>query len=66
MAVMKGDFIQNLGKIYAIYTGGFIGFTIFLAILEQLGPQHRRRGGRHELATGGDSGYHRYECRYGC
>jgi len=37
MAAMKGDFIQNLGKIYAIYTGGFIGFTIFLGILEQLG-----------------------------
>ncbi len=34
---MKGDFISNLGRIYAIYTGGFIAFTIVLAILEQLG-----------------------------
>jgi cation/acetate symporter len=44
MAVMKGDFIQNLGKIYAIYTGGFIGFTIFLAILEQLGVSNEILG----------------------
>jgi cation/acetate symporter len=37
MAATKGDFISNLGKIYGIYTGVFIGFTIVLAILEQLG-----------------------------
>jgi len=34
---MKGDFVNNLGRIYTVYTGGFIGFVIFLAILEQLG-----------------------------
>jgi cation/acetate symporter len=34
---MKGDFISNLGRIYGTYTGGFIGFTILLAILEQVG-----------------------------
>jgi cation/acetate symporter len=33
----KGDFLSNLGRIYAIYTGGFIGFVIMLGILEQLG-----------------------------
>jgi cation/acetate symporter len=33
----KGDFIANLGRIYGVYTGGFIAFTIFLAILEYLG-----------------------------
>ncbi|MBX3499615.1 MAG: cation acetate symporter [Alphaproteobacteria bacterium] len=33
----KGDFISNLGRIYGIYTGGFVGFTILLAILEQMG-----------------------------
>jgi cation/acetate symporter len=33
----KGDFISNLGRIYGIYTGVFIGFTILLAILEQVG-----------------------------
>ena len=33
-------FLDNLGKIYAIYTGGFFGFVILLAILEQMGlPQ---------------------------
>jgi cation/acetate symporter len=31
------SFIDNLGKIYAIYTGGFFGFVILLAILEQMG-----------------------------
>ncbi|MGE0424316.1 MAG: sodium:solute symporter family protein [Reyranellaceae bacterium] len=33
----KGDFISNLGRIYGIYTGGFVAFTIALAILEQVG-----------------------------
>ena len=33
----KGDFLSNLGRIYAIYTGGFVGFVILLGILEQLG-----------------------------
>jgi len=31
------DFVDNLGKIYGIYTGGFAAFVILLAILEQLG-----------------------------
>ncbi|MBF0393833.1 MAG: cation acetate symporter [Alphaproteobacteria bacterium] len=34
---MQGDFTQNLGKVYALYTGGFAGFVVILAILEQLG-----------------------------
>lgn len=34
---MKGDFIQNLGKIYGLYTGGFLVFIILMAILEQAG-----------------------------
>ncbi len=33
----KEGFINNLGKIYALYTGVFIGVVIVLAILEQLG-----------------------------
>jgi len=37
----RGGFLANLGKVYGIYTGGFIAFTILLAILEQLGvPNH--------------------------
>ncbi|MEQ9814187.1 MAG: sodium:solute symporter family protein [Azospirillaceae bacterium] len=31
------DFTSNLGRIYGFYTGGFIGFVILLAILEQIG-----------------------------
>ncbi len=34
---MKGNFIDNLGKVYGIYTGGFIVFIILMAILEQMG-----------------------------
>jgi cation/acetate symporter len=34
---LKGGFVENLGKIYGIYTGGFVAFVILMAILEQLG-----------------------------
>ncbi|MEM7429817.1 MAG: sodium:solute symporter family protein [Pseudomonadota bacterium] len=34
---MQGNFIDNLGKVYGLYTGGFIVFIILMAILEQLG-----------------------------
>ncbi|MCX7349204.1 MAG: cation acetate symporter, partial [Alphaproteobacteria bacterium] len=33
----KTDFTSNLGRIYTIYTGGFIAFVIFIAILERVG-----------------------------
>jgi len=33
----SGDFVSNLGKIYGLYTGGFFGFVVLLAILEQIG-----------------------------
>jgi cation/acetate symporter len=32
-----GDFTQNLGRIYTIYTGSFLFFVVLLAILEQMG-----------------------------
>jgi cation/acetate symporter len=32
-----GDFISNLGRIYTVYTGGFIAFIILMAILSALG-----------------------------
>jgi cation/acetate symporter len=38
------DFIKNLGKMYGTYTGGFIGFVILLAILEQVGVPNRILG----------------------
>jgi cation/acetate symporter len=33
----KPDFIDNLPKIYATYTGGFIAFILIMAVFEQLG-----------------------------
>ncbi len=38
MATMsKDEFLNNLPKVYGLYTGGFIVFIILMAILEQLG-----------------------------
>lgn len=34
---MQGNFIDNLPKVYGMYTGGFIVFIIIMAILEQMG-----------------------------
>lgn len=39
-----GDFTSNLGRIYALYTGGFFGFIILVGILEQLGVQQKYLG----------------------
>ena len=33
----SSDFIKNLGRMYGIYTGSFLAFVVFLAILEQVG-----------------------------
>lgn len=33
----KGDFLSNLGRVYSIYTGGFVAFVVALGILEFLG-----------------------------
>ncbi len=40
----SNDFINNLGKIYGLYTGGFLAFVILLAILEQVGVPNRVLG----------------------
>ncbi|MCT7375134.1 sodium:solute symporter family protein [Chelativorans salis] len=37
MALIQGRFLDNIGRVYGIYTGGFIAFIILMAILEQLG-----------------------------
>ena len=34
---MRGNFIDNLPKIYGLYTGGFIVFILLMAVLEQAG-----------------------------
>jgi cation/acetate symporter len=38
------DFIKNLGRMYGTYTGGFVGFIVFLAILEQVGVPNKILG----------------------
>ena len=38
------DFIKNLGRMYGTYTGGFVGFIILLAVLEQVGVPNRILG----------------------
>jgi cation/acetate symporter len=38
------NFIKNLGRMYGLYTGGFLGFIILLAILEQVGVPNRILG----------------------
>lgn len=40
----SNDFINNLGKIYGLYTGGFLAFVVLLAILEQVGVPNRVLG----------------------
>lgn len=37
MALIQGRFIDNIGRVYAIYTGGFLAFILLMAVLEQLG-----------------------------
>jgi cation/acetate symporter len=40
----NSDFIKNLGKMYGTYTGGFLGFIVLLAILEQVGVPNKILG----------------------
>jgi cation/acetate symporter len=40
----SSDFIKNLGRMYGMYTGGFLAFIILLAILEQIGVPNRILG----------------------
>ena len=42
--MIKGKFIDNLPKVYGIYTGGFIGFIILMAIAEQMGMSAKAIG----------------------
>jgi cation/acetate symporter len=38
------DFTSNLGRVYGIYTGGFLAFVLFIALLEQLGVPNQILG----------------------
>ncbi|MYH90937.1 MAG: cation acetate symporter [Gammaproteobacteria bacterium] len=35
--MIKGNFIDNLPKVYGLYTGGFLIFILLMAVLEQMG-----------------------------
>ena len=35
--MIKGRFIDNIGKVYGVYTGGFLAFVVLMAIMEQVG-----------------------------
>jgi len=34
---MKGDFTDNLGRIYGVYVGGFAAFVVLMAVFEMVG-----------------------------
>ena len=55
MAVQDADsgrgFLDNLGKVYGLYTLGFLGVFAVMAILEQLGL------GARAIASGDGWGY---------
>jgi cation/acetate symporter len=38
------DFINNLGKVYGYYAGGFLAFVVFLALLEMVGVPNKVLG----------------------
>lgn len=44
MAKQKSAFLDNLGKIYMMYTGVFVVFVIFLGVAEQMGMAQRTIG----------------------
>jgi cation/acetate symporter len=46
MATKSGssDFLNNLGRVYGFYTGGFLAFVILLAVLEQVGVPNKILG----------------------
>jgi len=42
--MIKGNFIDNLPKVYGIYTGGFLAFIIIMSIAEQMGMSAKAIG----------------------
>jgi cation/acetate symporter len=51
MAKQKSSFLDNLGKIYLMYTGVFIGFVIALGIAEQMGMSNKTIGYMFMIVT---------------
>ncbi len=44
MAFLKGGFTANLGKVYSLYTLGFLGFFALMAVAEQFGASAKAIG----------------------
>jgi cation/acetate symporter len=44
MATQSNVFTSNLGRIYTIYTGSFVGFVVLLGILERMGMSQQMIG----------------------
>ena len=43
-AAERSDFMRSLGRMYGLYTGGFVAFIVLLAVLEQVGVPNRVLG----------------------
>jgi cation/acetate symporter len=43
-AAERSDFMKNLGRLYGLYTGGFLAFIILIALLEMAGVPNRVLG----------------------
>ncbi|MFM9848275.1 MAG: sodium:solute symporter family protein [Hyphomicrobiaceae bacterium] len=43
-AAERSDFMRNLGRLYGLYTGGFLAFIILIAVLEQVGVPNKILG----------------------
>ena len=43
-AAERQTFVKSLGRLYGLYTGGFLGFIILLAVMEQVGVPNRVLG----------------------
>ena len=41
MLKLEGGFIANLGRVYGLYTLGFLAFVILMAILEASGVSNK-------------------------
>jgi cation/acetate symporter len=43
-AAERQTFVKSLGRLYGLYTGGFVGFIILLALMEQVGVPNKILG----------------------
>ena len=43
-AAERQTFVKSLGRLYGLYTGGFLAFIIALAVMEQAGVPNRVLG----------------------